>query len=78
MTKHEKELLKRIDTLEKKVKEMEARPAMVYHYHHYQPAYPDSYQLPQPTWGVPYYPIVTSGGVVSGQTTELMAWNAAS
>ena len=74
MTKREAELLNRIAELEKRVKDLEARPAtkQEYHYHYTQPA---PYYIPQP-YIVPQYPtwLIWTGGAISsgsalGQTT---------
>ena len=47
--------LKRIEELERRVKELETRPAQQIHYHSVPawPVQPDPYYIPQPQWYPP-------------------------
>lgn len=78
MTKQrEKELLKRIDDLERKVKELEARPATQIHYHYaqpypyYMPTYVPAPQpwYPHPIWSTTAGAIGHAGGVGSASSS---------
>ena len=68
MTKREQDLLKRIDALERKVKELEARPATEFHYHYQQPYY---FSYPQ----YPTYPVwsTVTGAIGGGISTTTSA-----
>ena len=67
-----KNALKRIEELERKVKELETRPMLEYHFHTHNPAPLYQPLLPvlpvYPTWlTYPSYPYITYG---AGNTTE--------
>ena len=78
MTKREQDLLKRIDALERKVKELEARPATQWHYHYQypQPYYIPTYvPSPSPWWTSP---ITWGAGSAAGAgqaTTTQVTWD---
>lgn len=66
-----KQAMKRIEELERRVKELEAQPKQVFEYHYHQPAYqPQPWYPPQPvypwspytTWGAGSGTFVTAGG----------------
>jgi len=85
MTKRESDLLKKIEALEARIRALEARPPMEYHYHYTQPYYLPTYNpwWTQPTAPYPHYPTWSPttcgvGGMVSGSAVSALAFNDAS
>lgn len=53
-----KDALKRIEELERKISELEARPMIVHHNHYHTYPNPNLYQIPLPTMLPNTYPIM--------------------
>jgi hypothetical protein len=72
-----KDALKRIEELERKVRELEARPAQVFEYHYHQPAPAYAPQYPQyPYQPYPWQPYITWGAGSSLQGQGALTFNA--
>lgn len=73
-----KQAMKRIEELERKVRELEARPIQQNHYHYHQPqqqlGWPQGpWWTGQPTWGPVNVPSVWASGNVGAQQTVTTA-----
>lgn len=70
-----KDALKRIEELERKVKELEARPAQhLHYYYHQQPSYYPTYPYYQPWPTIPQGPTWTIGAI-SGKAGDQPFFN---